>query len=63
MMNEDKVTIILLAVLTIALVFTGVSSKCNSIIVDTIAVLFLLVSTVVGAAVVTERRLRKKNGK
>ncbi|MGE6402060.1 hypothetical protein [Bacillus cereus] len=63
MMNEDKATIILLAVLTIALVFIGVSSKFNSIMVDAIAVLFLLVSTAVGAAVVTERRLRKKNGK
>lgn len=62
-MNEDKATIILLAVLTIALVFIGVSSKFNSIMVDAIAVLFLLVSTAVGAAVVTERRLRKKNGK
>ncbi|MGE7883024.1 hypothetical protein [Bacillus sp. NPDC094077] len=59
-MNENQVTLILLAVITIALVFVGVSSKFNSIIVDVIAVLFLLVSTAVGAAVVTERRLRKK---
>lgn len=43
-MNENQVTIILLAVITIA-------------------VLFLLVSTAVGAAVVTERRLRKKDRK
>ncbi|EJR28366.1 MULTISPECIES: hypothetical protein [Bacillus] len=63
MMNEDKITIIMLAVLTIALVFVGVSSKFNSLIVDAIAVLFLLIATAVGAAVVTERRLRKKNGK
>ncbi|MEK4099057.1 MULTISPECIES: hypothetical protein [unclassified Bacillus (in: firmicutes)] len=63
MMNEDKITIIMLAVLTIVLVFVGVSSKFNSLIVDAIAVLFLLIVTAVGAAVVTERRLRKKNGK
>lgn len=59
-MSEDKVSLIMLAVLTIALVFVGVSSKFDSIIVDIIAVLFLLVSTAVGAAIVTERRLRKK---
>ncbi|WP_377863995.1 hypothetical protein [Bacillus sp. R86525] len=59
-MNENQVTLILIAVITIALVFVGVSSQFNSIIVDGIAVLFLLVSTAVGAAVVTERRLRKK---
>ena len=59
-MNENQVTLILLAVITTAVVFVGVSSKFNSIIVDVIAVLFLLVSTAVGAAVVTERRLRKK---
>ncbi|MCU5380382.1 hypothetical protein OCA08_24930 [Bacillus cereus] len=59
-MNENQVTLILLAVITIALVFVGVSSQFNSIIVDGIAVLFLLVSTAVGAAVVTERKLRKK---
>ncbi|MGE7862472.1 hypothetical protein ACQKOA_15620 [Bacillus mobilis] len=59
-MNENQVTLILLVVITIALVFVGVSSKFNSIIVDGIAVLFLLVSTAVGAAVVTERRLHKK---
>ncbi|EEL03752.1 hypothetical protein bcere0014_46470 [Bacillus cereus BDRD-ST196] len=53
----------MLAVLTITLVFVGVSSKFNSLIVDAIAVLFLLIATAVGAAVVTERRLRKKNGK
>ncbi|HEE9035118.1 hypothetical protein PDN41_25480 [Bacillus cereus] len=58
--NENQVTLILIAVITIALVFVGVSSQFNSIIVDGIAVLFLLVSTAVGAAVVTERRLRKK---
>ncbi|MGW6146990.1 hypothetical protein ACWFN4_05610 [Bacillus mycoides] len=40
-MNEDKITIIMLVVLTIALVFVGVSSKFNSLIVDAIAVLFL----------------------
>lgn len=59
-MSEDKVSLIMLAVLTIALVFVGVSSKFDSIIVDIIAVLFLLVSTAVGGAIVTERRLRKK---
>ncbi|MFJ8352192.1 hypothetical protein ACIQ69_01970 [Bacillus paramycoides] len=60
-MNEDKVTLIMLAVLTIALVFVGVSSKFNSLIVDIIAVLFLLMSTAVGAAILTKRRLPKKN--
>lgn len=59
-MNENQVMLIFIAVITIALVFVGVSSKFNSSIVDAIAVLFLLVSTAVGAAVVTERRLRKK---
>ncbi|MCX9102042.1 MULTISPECIES: hypothetical protein [Bacillus] len=59
-MNENQVMLIFIAVITIALVFVGVSSEFNSSIVDTIAVLFLLVSTAVGAAVVTERRLRKK---
>lgn len=59
-MSEDKVTLIMLAVLTVALVLVGVSSKFNSLVVDIIAVLFLLVSTAVGAAIVTERRLRKK---
>jgi hypothetical protein len=39
--------IILLAVLTIVLVFTGVSFKFNSIIVDVVVVLLLLVYTAV----------------
>lgn len=60
-MNENQVMLIFIAVITIALVFVGVSSKFNSSIVDAIAVLFLLVSTAVGAAVVTERRLRKSS--
>lgn len=59
-MSEDKITLTMLAVLTVALVFVGVSSKFDSLTVDIIAVLFLLVSTAVGAAIVTERRLRKK---
>ncbi|MGW6189372.1 hypothetical protein ACWFRC_01290 [Bacillus cereus] len=59
-MSEDKITLVMLAVLTVALLFVGVSSKFDSLIVDIIAVLFLLVSTAVGAAIVTERRLRKK---
>lgn len=60
-MSEDKITLVMLAVLTVALVFVGVSSKFDSLAVDIIAVLFLLVSTAVGAAIVTERRLCKKN--
>ncbi|AWC30023.1 hypothetical protein [Bacillus cytotoxicus] len=59
-MSEDKINITMLAVLTVALVFVGVSSRFDSLAVDVIAVLFLLVSTAVGAAIVTERRLRKK---
>ncbi|KEK25176.1 hypothetical protein [Bacillus gaemokensis] len=62
-MSEDKVTLTMLAILTVALVFVGVSSKFDSLVVDIIAVLFLLVSTVVGAAIITERRLRKKNAR
>ncbi|PFM27587.1 hypothetical protein [Bacillus cereus] len=61
-MSEGKVTLIMLAVLTIALVFVGVSSKFNSLIVDVIVVLFLLISTV-GATIIKERRLCKKNGR
>lgn len=60
-MSEDKITLTMLAVLTIALIFVGVSSKFNSLIVDIIAVVFLLISTAMGAAIVTERRKRKKN--
>ncbi|MCU5580518.1 hypothetical protein OCF65_08450 [Bacillus toyonensis] len=60
-MSEDKVSLIMLAVLTIALVFVGVSSKFDSLVVDIIAVLFLLISTAIGAAIITERRQRKKN--
>ncbi|MEC5304182.1 hypothetical protein [Bacillus thuringiensis] len=63
MMSEDKVTLIMLAVLTVALMFVGVSSKFDSLAVDVIAVLFLLVSTAVGAAIITERRQRKKNAR
>ncbi|MGH1281954.1 hypothetical protein [Bacillus basilensis] len=59
-MSEDKVSLIMLAVLTIALVFVGVSSKFDSIIVDIIAVLFLLISTAIGAAIVTERRRKRR---
>ncbi|MGR4024376.1 hypothetical protein K7H05_13755, partial [Bacillus sp. ZZQ-131] len=40
--------IILLAMLTIVLVFTEVSSKFNSVIVDVVVVLFLLIYTAVG---------------
>ncbi|MDF9480449.1 hypothetical protein P5738_02655 [Bacillus cereus] len=60
-MIEDRVTLIMIAVLTIALVFVGVSSKFNSLIVDIIAVLFLLISTAIGAAILTERKRRKKS--
>ncbi|HGA0508854.1 TPA: hypothetical protein ACIQMB_004277 [Bacillus pacificus] len=60
-MSEDKVSLTMLAVLTVALIFVGVSSKFNSLIVDIIAVVFLLISTAMGAAIVTERRKRKKN--
>ncbi|MGG1792022.1 hypothetical protein ABDI27_19375 [Bacillus mycoides] len=59
-MSEDKITLIMLAVLTVALVFVGISSQFGNLVVSLIAVLFLLVSTAVGAAIVTERRLRKK---
>ncbi|ANN34937.1 hypothetical protein A9498_26970 [Bacillus thuringiensis serovar coreanensis] len=59
-MSEDKISIVMLAVLTVALVFVGISYKFDSLVVDIIAVLFLLVSTAIGAAIVTERRLRKK---
>lgn len=59
-MSEDKVSLIMLAVLTIALVFVGVSSKFDSLVIDIIAVLFLLISTAIGAAIVTERRIRRR---
>ncbi|MDA2385406.1 hypothetical protein PDN41_27565 [Bacillus cereus] len=59
-MSKDKITLIMLAVLAVALVFAGVPSKLDSLNVDITAVFFLLVSTAVGAAIVTERRLRKK---
>jgi hypothetical protein len=59
-MSEDKITLTMLAVLTVALVFVGVSSKFDSLAVDVIAVIFLLVSTAVGAAIVTERRIRRR---
>ncbi|MED2209579.1 hypothetical protein P4V95_19490 [Bacillus thuringiensis] len=59
-MSEDKVSFIMLAVLTIALVFVGVSSKFDSLVVDIIAVLFLLISTAIGAAIVTERRRKRR---
>ncbi|WP_454015570.1 hypothetical protein [Bacillus sp. Marseille-Q7846] len=58
MMNEDKVTLIMIAVLTVALIFVGISYKFNSLVVDIIAVLFLLISTAIGAAILTERRRR-----
>ncbi|EEK48056.1 hypothetical protein ABE42_28685 [Bacillus thuringiensis] len=59
-MGEDKVSLIMLAVLTVALVFVGVSSKFDSLVVDIIAVLFLLISTAIGAAIVTERRRKRR---
>ncbi|MFP3410491.1 hypothetical protein SB773_02445 [Bacillus sp. SIMBA_074] len=59
-MSEDKITLTMLAVLTVALVFVGVSSQFDNLVVSIVAVLFLLVSTAVGAAIVTERRVRKK---
>lgn len=59
-MSEDKVSLIMLAVLTMALVFVGVSSKFDSLVVDIIAVLFLLISTAIGAAIVTERRRKRR---
>ncbi|PFL18950.1 hypothetical protein COJ07_17965 [Bacillus cereus] len=61
MMNEDKVTLIMIAVLTVALIFVGISYEFNSLVVDIIAVLFLLISTAIGAAILTERRRRKKS--
>ncbi|MGE1032528.1 hypothetical protein ACQGS5_23195 [Bacillus sp. GKis3/1] len=61
MMNEDKVTLIMIAVLTVALIFVGISYKFNSLVVDIIAVLFLLISTAIGAVILTERRRRKKS--
>ncbi|MFL1677605.1 hypothetical protein [Paenibacillus dendritiformis] len=60
MMSEDKTSIIMLSVLAAALLFVGISHKFNSLLVDGIAVLFLLVSTAVGAAIVTERRIRRR---
>ncbi|MDF9542675.1 hypothetical protein [Bacillus cereus] len=60
-MSEDKITLIMLAVLTVALVFVGVSSKFDSLVVDIIAVLFLLISTAIGAAILTERRRKRRN--
>lgn len=60
-MNEDKVTLIMIAVLTVALIFVGISYKFNSLVVDIIAVLFLLISTAIGAVILTERRRRKKS--
>lgn len=59
-MSEDKVSLIMLALLTIALVFVGVSSKSDSLVVDIIAVLFLLISTAIGAAILTERRRKRR---
>lgn len=59
-MSEDKTSIIMLSVLAAALLFVGISHKFNSLLVDVIAVLFLLVSTAVGAAIVTERRIRRR---
>ncbi|PGC95430.1 hypothetical protein [Bacillus toyonensis] len=59
-MSEDKVSLIMLAVLTMALVFVGVSSKFDSLVVDIIAVLFLLISTAIGAAILTERRRKRR---
>ncbi|CAM4094263.1 hypothetical protein [Bacillus paranthracis] len=59
-MGEDKVSLIMLAVLTIALLFVGVSSKFDSLVVDIIAVLFLLISTAIGAAILTERRRKRR---
>lgn len=59
-MSEDKVSLIMLAVLTMALVFVGVSYKFDSLVVDIIAVLFLLISTAIGAAILTERRRKRR---
>ncbi|MGX5467591.1 hypothetical protein ACWKT2_15610 [Bacillus toyonensis] len=59
-MSEDKVSLIMLSVLAAALLFVGISHKFNSLLVDVIAVLFLLVSTAVGAAIVTERRRKRR---
>lgn len=59
-MNEDKVTLIMIAVLTVALIFVGISYKFNSLVVDIIAVLFLLISTAIGAAILTERRRKRR---
>ncbi|HDR6271007.1 TPA: hypothetical protein QCU37_004605 [Bacillus cereus] len=60
-MSEDKITLIMLAVLTVVLVFVGVSSKFDSLVIDIIAVLFLLISTAIGAAILTERRRKRRN--
>ncbi|PEM38467.1 hypothetical protein COF61_14980 [Bacillus toyonensis] len=59
-MSEDKITLIMLAVLTVALVFVGVSSKFDSLVVNIIAVLFLLIATAIGAAILTERRRKRR---
>lgn len=62
-MSEDKITLVLISVITVALVFLGISSKFNNLVVDIVAVLFLLISTAVGAAYLTEQKLRKKKRK
>ncbi|PEU31773.1 hypothetical protein [Bacillus wiedmannii] len=59
-MSEDKISIVMLAVLTVALVFVGISSKFDSLVVNIIAVLFLLISTAIGAAIITERRRKRR---
>ncbi|PEM97270.1 hypothetical protein [Bacillus toyonensis] len=59
-MSEDKITLTMLALLTVALVFVGVSSKFDSLVVNIIAVLFLLIATAIGAAILTERRRKRR---
>ncbi|MCH5476763.1 hypothetical protein L4A40_27135 [Bacillus cereus] len=63
MMSEDKITLILMSVITVSLVFLGISYKINNLVVDIVAVLFLLISTAVGAAYLTEQKMRKKNAR
>ncbi|PGZ93534.1 hypothetical protein COE51_23750 [Bacillus pseudomycoides] len=59
MSKDDKITVIMLTLLTVGLLLIGLTYKVHSLTLDIIAVVFLLVVTAIGAAIVTERRRRK----
>ncbi|MGG0275711.1 hypothetical protein [Bacillus rhizoplanae] len=63
MSKDDKITVIMLTLLTTALLLIGLTYKVHSLTLDIIAVVFLLVVTAIGAAIVTERRLNHKKHK